>query len=78
MSIYEVVNFLHDCTDDEFAEVFVRYRYMCEGYAEDRDLSAEDMRIDVDALTKDIRTALAEIIYSDEIDMGAWWKGEQA
>ena len=78
MDKYEVVNFLKNCTDEDFAEVFVRYHYTCKGYAEDRDLSADDMRIDVDALMKDIRTAVDEIIYSDEIDASAWWKGETA
>lgn len=78
MNVYEVAKYLYDgCTDEEFAEVFVRYYYMCKGYAEDRDLSADDMRIDVDALMKDIRTAVDEIIYSDEIVASAWWKQEK-
>lgn len=79
MNMYDVVNYLANCTDDDFAEVFVRYYYTAQkGYAEDRSMDAEDMRIDVRKLGEDIGNALDEIIYSDEIDTGAWWKGGDA
>jgi len=75
MDMYEVVKYLHDgCDDETFAEIFVRYHYMQEGYAEDRHLSPKDMLIDVDELAKHIRDVLDEIIYSSDIDSSAWWK----
>ena len=79
MDMYEVVNYLTTCTDEDFAEVFVRYYYTAiKGEAEDKALTADDMRIDVKKLVRNIETALDEIIYSDEIDSSAWWKEETA
>lgn len=75
MNACEVAKYLHDdCVDEDFAEVFVRYYYMCKGYPEDRDLNDSDMFIDVDELAKHIRNVLDEIIYSEDIDSSAWWK----
>jgi len=79
ISVDDVVNFLrHDASDEEFAEVFVKYFILRNSpisiVSEELALQAKDMRIDIDALVNHIKGSLNEIIYSDEIDESAWWK----
>lgn len=79
----DIANFLYYCTDDDYAEVFALYTHMCfnscpsaSDDANEITLRPEDMRIKTDVITTHIKRILDEIIYSDEIDESAWWKGE--
>lgn len=87
MNPSDIANYLYYCTDEEYAETFSLYFHL--HYhdipsanidvtdADDIRLSSKDMRIDIDGLTNHIKYTLDEIIYSDDIDASAWWKGER-
>ena len=67
---------LYEMTDEEFAETFVRFMQLhkAEGRV-DGPLTKEDMlSFDVDECTKLIGDILREVLFSPEIDTGAWWK----
>ena len=86
----DIANYLYYCTDEEFAEVFALYHHMRrrdipsaafpdeDVDASEISLSAYDMKINLEDLMYHIKYTLDEIIYSEEIDDSAWWKGEQA
>jgi len=92
MEVYErpsqIANYLYHCSDEEFAEVFALYYHMhfndipsSHVYVEDADdvvLDKKAMQIDVDKLSEHLRYTLDEIIYDEDIDASAWWKGETA
>lgn len=81
LSIDDVVNYLVDSTDEEYAEVFARYYHVMTDLdfarSEDFSMSKRAMRINIPHLCSIIHHALDEIIYSDEIDESAWWKRKE-
>ena len=78
VSLHDVVDFLNNSSDEEFAEVFARYQVLRNSSdnlkSEEMIFGAEEMEIDTEDLADHIKTCLDEIIYSEEIDRGAWWK----
>ena len=81
MTQNEIVKFLLDGGDIEFAEVFVKYwkvLHINGGLAEVDEvdeLNADDMNnFDLEGFTKHIHDVLNEVIFSEEIESSAWWK----
>lgn len=74
----QVAAFLENCTDEEFAEVFVAYDKMRKKPSVEH-LTKEDMlNFDIQEITTLIGTCLKEIIPKDsEMDTGAWWKRDE-
>lgn len=80
--IHDVANFLAFSTDEELAEVLVRWKKLSENdrlTSEQINLKAEDMlNFDSKKFGKFVGDVLDEIIDSEDIDSGAWWKQEKA
>ena len=80
--IHDVANFLAFSTDEELAEVFVRWKKLNENdrlTSEQINLKAEDMlNFDSKKFGKFVGDVLDEIIDSDDIDSSAWWKQKKA
>lgn len=62
-------------SDEEFAETIVlAYKIWKTGNPR-VELTKEDMiNADIETITSDIEEILAEVIFSDEMDSGCWWK----
>ena len=82
VSLNDVVNYLTECDDEQFTEVFALYWKLRnvnknaseQLRAEDIVLNADDMEFDVNELVTHLKDSLDEIIFSDDIDSSAWWK----
>ena len=81
----EAIDYLINATDEEYAEFFVKFFKLlkadpdCTTPADEIDIDESDMRnFTLGDVKKYITDALDEIIFSDDICMSAWWKGEQA
>ena len=62
-------------TDEAFAEFFVLYNKIKKTEDPNVDLTKDDMtNADVAQIVKDIENPLNEIIFSEEVDISAWWK----
>lgn len=76
MNPYEIAQALMEATDEQFVEIFAYYYKM---FCKDdfgETLTAQDVKtMDIDKVTTTIRTALGEIVDSEEICQSAWWKG---
>lgn len=74
----EVADWLCEtASDEDFAEFFVRYymKWKDPDRNEFSPLEAKDLKgFDVSELVGHLRQTLMEILLSEEIDAGAWWK----
>lgn len=65
-------------TDEEFAEFFVLYNKIVKTENPDVELTKEDMvNADVNGIMKSIKDPVDEIIFSEEVDISAWWKQKE-
>ena len=65
-------------TDEEFAEFFVLYNKIYRTGNPYATLEKEDMvNADVDSIMKSIKDPVDEIIFSEEVDISAWWKQKE-
>ena len=84
MTMTEIVNELLTCDEIDCAQIFVWYWKAVNtngglALAHEVDVTADDMNnFDLEGFTKHIHDVLDEIIFSEEIEDSAWWKGEQA
>jgi hypothetical protein len=83
MDIREVAAWLanvdgsNECTDDEFAELFVLLYKMWKNNDPEAKVTKDDMlNFDEFEFADWLRSCLGEIINSDEVDQSAWWKKE--
>ena len=79
MDIREMAVWLTErATDEEFAEFFVLYYKIFKTGNLDVELTKEDMvNADVDGIMKSIKDSVDEIIFSEEVDVSAWWKRKE-
>lgn len=85
MSMNEIVDILMTADEIEVAEMFVKFWKLMDvdpngtTSAGEIDVTADDMNhFDLDGFLKFLKVFLGEIIFSEEIEASAWWKGEQA
>lgn len=84
MGMNEAIDYLITAQDEEYAEFFVKLIKLIKidpdgtTLADEISIDESDMRnFNLEDVKKYITDALDEIIYSDDIDASAWWKGEQ-
>lgn len=75
MTSREVAQWLNNCTDEEFAEVFA-YMYYGDRHMPDSLTPQMIKATDVNYIGNHTRETLDEIINSKEVCASAWWKGE--
>lgn len=79
----EIIDELRYGDEISFAEFFVKYWKLANiddetVSASDIDLTADDMNnFQIGAFLNHMGTVLGEVIFSEEIESSAWWKGEQ-
>ena len=82
MTMNEIIDTLLTCDELEFAEIFVKYWKTLNtngglARADEVDLTADDMNnFPIGAFLNHMGTFLGEVIFSEEIESSAWWKGE--
>lgn len=73
MDVEKIIYDLNNCTDEEFAEVFVGWYKNWTGNP--TRVTAEEMRkADVNVIANKIRDILEEVIHSKIVCTSAWWK----
>lgn len=73
MDLNEIARQLHELSDAGFAEVMVMLDKM--QHDDNAPVTKEDINnFNIDKFTQWLEITLNEIIYSKEIDEGAWWK----
>lgn len=71
----EVAKWLHETDDESFAETFVYLDSYSRKKLNAPEVTGEDMRhFDLASAVKFLGDALEEIVFSPEINEGAWWK----
>lgn len=74
----EVGAWLHDCSDEEFAEAmvyFYKYQTSAYGTCEGITLTKEDMQtFSLAGFLNLVMNSLKQIIFSKECNSSAWWK----
>lgn len=77
---YDVIKVLTDrdqTSDEEVAEFFVEFNKLWDDVDNDEPLSLNDMKdFDERSFCEDLRVFLGEIVHSQEICQGAWWKND--
>ena len=75
MNPLDVAKWLHEADDEAFAETFVYLDKFSRERKENPRVEAEDMRhFDLTSAVSFIKDVLDEILFSPEIQEGAWWK----
>jgi hypothetical protein len=74
---YLIANNLDGLSDVEFAEVFAAYYKIHFKGKKDGIIVQDDMDFNIRELTNHLEKYLNEIIYSEEMDMTAWWKDDK-
>lgn len=83
MGMNEAIDYLITAQDEEYAEFFVKFIKLIKidpdgtTPADEISIDESDMRnFNLEDVKKYITDALDEIIFSDDIVMSAWWKGQ--